>query len=93
MKKTPNTTTAPTGNIAPFGLRMLPELRDKVEEAAKSNGRSMNAEIVARLQQSFAETTQPLQDLKTGELIDELMRRFPPGMVEVRVGKVDDDTP
>lgn len=53
MTKTPKTTTAPTGNIAPFGLRMLPELRAKVEESAKNNGRSMNAEIVARLQESL----------------------------------------
>ncbi|GAA5785644.1 Arc family DNA-binding protein [Chitiniphilus shinanonensis] len=52
MKK-PNTTTAPTGNIAPFGLRMLPELREKIELAAKENGRSMNAEIVQRLEASF----------------------------------------
>ena len=32
---------------------MLPELREKVEEAARISGRSMNAEIVARLQTSF----------------------------------------
>lgn len=53
MAKTPKTTTAPTGNIAPFGLRMLPELRAKVEESAKESGRSMNAEIVARVESSY----------------------------------------
>lgn len=53
MKNRPTVTTAPTGQIAPFGLRLLPELREKVEEAAKASGRSMNAEIVARLQASF----------------------------------------
>jgi hypothetical protein len=53
MAKAPNTTTAPTGQIAPFGLRMLPEQREKIEEAARVSGRSMNAEIVARLQASF----------------------------------------
>ncbi|MFP2768030.1 Arc family DNA-binding protein [Oceanisphaera sp. KMM 10153] len=41
-------------NIAPFGVRMPSELKDKVEEAARASGRSMNAEIVHRLQQSFA---------------------------------------
>ena len=56
MSKSPKTTTAPTGNIAPFGLRMLPELRAKIEEAAKASGRSMNAEIVSRLQGTFTET-------------------------------------
>lgn len=53
MAKVPNTTTAPTGNIPPFGLRMLPDLRAQIEAAAKASGRSMNAEIVARLQESF----------------------------------------
>lgn len=54
MAKTPKTTTAPTGSIAPFGLRMLPDLRGKVEESAKESGRSMNAEIVARLERSYS---------------------------------------
>lgn len=39
-------------------LRMPPELRDQVEESAKANGRSMNAEIVHRLEQSFADQQQ-----------------------------------
>lgn len=40
--------------ITPFALRMRPELRKKVEEAAAENKRSLNAEISARLEQSFA---------------------------------------
>lgn len=32
---------------------MLPELKEKLEASAKAAGRSMNAEIVARLQKSF----------------------------------------
>ncbi|HHK0933659.1 TPA: Arc family DNA-binding protein [Pseudomonas aeruginosa] len=40
-------------NINPFGLRMQPALRAKVEEAASQNHRSLNAEIVARLESSF----------------------------------------
>lgn len=32
---------------------MLPALREQIEAAAKSSGRSMNAEIVARLEASF----------------------------------------
>ncbi|MEE7478413.1 Arc family DNA-binding protein [Methylobacterium hispanicum] len=39
--------------IPPFGLRMLPDLRRRVEEAAAENGRSLNAEIVNRLERSF----------------------------------------
>ena len=55
MTRTPKITTAPTGSIAPFGLRMLPELKEKIEEAARASGRSMNAEIVARLLRSFSD--------------------------------------
>ncbi|WP_442904854.1 Arc family DNA-binding protein [Hafnia sp.] len=36
--------------IAPFGLRMPEELKEKIAERAKNNGRSMNAEIVQILQ-------------------------------------------
>lgn len=43
--------------IAPFGLRMQPDLKDHVDEAAKANNRSMNAEIIARLEKSFADAS------------------------------------
>lgn len=43
----------PTANIAPFGLRMQPELKERVEKAAKVNNRSMNAEIVATLEDKY----------------------------------------
>ena len=36
-----------------FKLRMTEDLKAKVEEAAKANNRSMNAEIVARLEGTF----------------------------------------
>lgn len=50
--------------IAPFGLRMPEELKEKIAERAKSNGRSMNAEIV-----------QILEDTVTSEhLLAEFMR-------------------
>lgn len=41
------------GNIAPYGLRMMPELREKIERAAFENGRSMNSEITSRLEYTF----------------------------------------
>lgn len=40
-------------DIVPLGLRMPPEVKEQIEAAAKANNRSMNAEIVARLQASF----------------------------------------
>lgn len=43
----------PMANITPFGLRMQPDLKVSLEDAAKANNRSMNAEIVARLEASL----------------------------------------
>ena len=40
-------------NITPFGLRLQPELKRRVEEAARANARSLNSEIAARLERSF----------------------------------------
>jgi len=48
-----STSPKPISAIPPFGLRMQPALKAKVEEAAKQNARSLNAEIVERLQASF----------------------------------------
>lgn len=55
MSRPRNITTAPTGSIAPLGIRLLPELRDRVNAAARINGRSVNAEVTDRLQKSFDE--------------------------------------
>lgn len=42
-----------TATINPFGLRMQQDLRDRLEAAASESGRSLNAEIAARLEESF----------------------------------------
>ena len=42
----------PMRNINPFGLRLQPELKSVLEDAAEKNKRSLNAEIVARLEAS-----------------------------------------
>ena len=41
--------------IPPFGLRMPDELKARIQKAAQTNHRSMNAEIIARLERSFTE--------------------------------------
>ncbi len=40
----------PVASITPFGLRMQPTLKARIEADARANNRSLNAEIVARLQ-------------------------------------------
>jgi hypothetical protein len=51
-------------SIPPFGLRMQPALKRRIEGAAKGNGRSLNSEIVARLEQSFREEGGSALDLE-----------------------------
>lgn len=45
--------------VPPYGLRLPPDLKERVQEAAKAANRSMNAEIVARLGASFEDQTAP----------------------------------
>lgn len=40
--------------IAPYGLRMPDQVKTRIQYAADQNNRSMNAEIVARLEESLA---------------------------------------
>lgn len=46
-----------------YPLRISAELRSRLEDSARENKRSLNAEISARLEESF------LDDLESGELI------------------------
>ena len=55
--------------IAPFGVRIPPELKDRVSLSAEKNNRSMNAEIIHRLEGSFAGDLLVDKDDDTGALI------------------------
>ncbi|QQD22871.1 Arc family DNA-binding protein [Oceanospirillaceae bacterium ASx5O] len=72
MPKKSETTQSKTSHIAPFGLRMQPVLRAQLENSARASGRSMNAEIVHRLERSFAEDSGAAnEDLETiGQALD-----------------------
>lgn len=57
-----------------YKLRLPEELRDKIKESASTHNRSMNADIVARLEDSFAgvtnanEFSEKIQEM-AGELV------------------------
>ncbi|HEL3212201.1 TPA: Arc family DNA-binding protein [Stenotrophomonas maltophilia] len=76
-------TRSSTAHINPFGLRMQPELRERLEAAAATEGRSLNAEIVARLEESF-ELEQEVVELekvteafeRSQELLTDSVKRF-----------------
>lgn len=49
----PHNTRRPTSHIAPFGVRMPPDLKERLERVASASDRSLNAEIVQRLERSL----------------------------------------
>ncbi|WP_241610295.1 Arc family DNA-binding protein [Rosenbergiella epipactidis] len=55
-------------NIAPFGLRMPDEIRDAITERAKSNGRSINSEIIQILQEALEGKELPPSEHKEAPL-------------------------
>jgi hypothetical protein len=64
-------------DIAPFGLRMPIDLKARIDEVAQANGRSINAEVIARLQTSFvAEKAFDLADIDAGVLLHEVIERY-----------------
>jgi Arc-like DNA binding domain len=91
-------------NILPdFKIRLPQHLKSQIESAARENNRSMNGEIVARLERSFSEpiplsplATQATSDALTGwgnansklsAKIEELTRRY--GELETRLKIVE----
>lgn len=64
-------------------IRLPSDLKDQIEASAKAAGRSMNAEIVARLQASFPDSLNislPAMTMRAGELpldVDRLLKSLP----------------
>lgn len=60
-----------------FIVRLPDGMRDRIEQAAKANQRSMNAEIVARLQFSFEAQSGPRDmDKFVDELAEKLAKKL-----------------
>ena len=60
--------------IHPYPVRLTKELREKLDAAAKAAGRSLNAEMLLRLEASFLELSadeQPLTAAQVRDLIRE----------------------
>lgn len=76
-------------DITPFGLRIPADLKTRIEEAAAKNLRSLNAEMIVRLSESFERG--PLATYSDGELIAELMDRYERGALYIRIGKQVDE--
>lgn len=68
-------------NVVTLKVRVTPEFREKISETAKSNNRSMNQEIVSRLEQSFNEVEHSFKIISkettlkvSQDVIDEVLR-------------------
>ncbi len=64
-------TEEPMRNINPFGLRLQPALKARLEETAYQNKRSLNAEISARLEATVA-IDEYMAEIKAGTYADAL---------------------
>ena len=64
----------------PYPLRMPTEMRDKLEVARSKNGRSLNAEILLRLEQSLSDLAIERLDPQSAEVLtkklEELHQEF-----------------
>jgi hypothetical protein len=72
-----------------FVVRLPDGMRDYIADAAKANGRSMNAEIVARLEESFRGTLPPGNALEeyTLDLIRAMTEAFDDSLRRSLLGK------
>ncbi|EMG9529769.1 Arc family DNA-binding protein [Enterobacter asburiae] len=52
-----------------FNLRMTQELKEMISDRAKSNGRSMNTEIIHTLSDSFSEDIREYADREASKLV------------------------
>lgn len=59
-----------------INIRVPIELKKEIEHAAINNSRSINAEVVHRLSESFKENKVNKSTLSTEELLEELTKRF-----------------
>jgi|GEM_PF-1433277 len=69
-------------NIAPFGLRMQPELKMIIKQEAKRNNRSMNSEIIHRLEKSVKGACEMTGKDRLVKHQDKIIFRAPDGMRE-----------
>jgi predicted transcriptional regulator len=81
------TNVATMTDLIPTYVRLPESLKDRLDRAAATNRRSRNKEVVARLSESFEPSIQSLATVDSGLLIGELLRRYQPDEILIRIGK------
>ena len=59
-----------------YNLRLPQELKDKIAESAKELNRSMNADIVARLEESFEQNFGDLESVPLEKLLAIVLKKL-----------------
>ena len=72
-------------DVTPLYVRIPDAIKSRIESAAYANGRSMNAEMVMRLVDSFVVEVRPLSTYSDGDLVRELIDRYPRGAVKIEI--------
>ncbi|MGR3969298.1 Arc family DNA-binding protein [Shewanella sp. 1180_01] len=69
-------------------LRVAPELKEQIDQSAKINGRSMNAEIVHRLELSFVADQNPAAaSLLHGDALENLLTPTLPASIAGKIAR------
>ena len=75
-----------------YQLRLPEKLRDEIKDSAKTHNRSMNADIVARLEESFEPASIPSSfGLEKMELISKVVGASYMLMLQERIDNLNDD--
>ncbi|MDB5552419.1 MAG: Arc family DNA-binding protein [Rhizobium sp.] len=74
-----------------FKIRLPQELKTAIEDAAKSNSRSMNGEIIARLEQTFSGEARGSLQKQIDDLRERIQALENPTTTQYTV--TDDETP
>lgn len=60
--------------VNPYPIRLTKELKAKLEESAKQHGRSLNAEMLLRLEASFTDSPISEEQYLTAQQVRSLIR-------------------
>ena len=74
-----------------YKMRMTQDLKEKIVESAKEHNRSMNADIVDRLEKSFGTTYIAIKHVKTDILLAVLAEKLAENGCEIKISKKVDN--
>ncbi len=81
--------SAPVHALDKFVLRLPDGMREKIGVAARENKRTMNAEIVSRLEQSFTGTKAPLLVVNENTSAADILMELP-GSIQAVLNEIAD---